>query len=224
LWRVHIRVPARRGEDYGRFLQRLETGLQPVLAQRLASGQLQVLVCGGLPLVHLVQRQLLHDLIWSFVTAFGLVTLTMILAVGGVTRALLAMIPNLLPAVWVFGTLGWLGIKIDVGTMMTASAALGIAVDDTLHFTTRFREALADGLDRRAAVLDALRVCGSAMIQTSLICGFGLLVFSLSPFLPIARFSWMLFAMLMLALVADLVVWPAVLLGPLGRVFESRIR
>ncbi|MBC8351940.1 MAG: hypothetical protein H8E66_08115 [Planctomycetes bacterium] len=58
------------------------------------------------------------------------------------------------------------------------------------------------------------------MIQASLICGLGLLVFGLSDFVPIARFAWVMFAMLMSALVADLIVLPAILLSPLGRTFE----
>ncbi len=44
------------------------------------------------------------------------------------------MFPNLLPVVAVFGSMGWLGIPVNIGCMMTASIALGVAVDDTIHF------------------------------------------------------------------------------------------
>ena len=60
------------------------------------------------------------------------------------------------------------------------------------------------------------------MIQTSLICSLGLVVFAASDFSPIARFGWCMFSLLLLALVADLVVLPAILLSPLGRPFLPR--
>ena len=60
------------------------------------------------------------------------------------------------------------------------------------------------------------------MIQTSLICSLGLVVFAASDFSPIARFGWCMFALLQLALVADLVVLPAILLSPLGSPFLPR--
>ena len=62
------------------------------------------------------------------------------------------------------------------------------------------------------------------MTQTSLICGFGLFVYSFSPFIPISRFGWMMFLMLFAALLGDLILLPALLVGPLGRFFEIRRR
>jgi hypothetical protein len=118
--------------------------------------------------------------------------------------------------------MGWAGFEIEVGSMLTATAALGIAVDDTLHFIAAFGRAMRAGLSRREAVLSAYHRCGAAMIQTSLICGLGLLVFTLSPFVPIARFGWLMGAMLGTALVGDLIILPAVLIGPIGKIFEQR--
>jgi predicted RND superfamily exporter protein len=60
------------------------------------------------------------------------------------------------------------------------------------------------------------------MLQTSVICGVGMLVFVFSSFVPASRFAWMVFILLMTALFADLVILPALLAGPLGRVFIVR--
>ena len=62
-------------------------------------------------------------------------------------------------SVIVFGIMGWADIVVDIGAMMTASAALGIAVDDTLHFVTWFRRGLAQNYSRRTAVLHAFQRC-----------------------------------------------------------------
>ena len=161
------------------------------------------------------------DLITSFMAALVLITIVMIFVMRSIPAGLLCMIPNVLPSVIVFGALGWLGPSIEVGSMMTAGAAVGIAVDDTLHFMTWFQRGLSQGLNRTESVRFAYRSCATAMLQTSLICGLGLLVFALSPFVPIARFGWMLAALLGTALVGDLVILPAILIGPLGAVFRA---
>ena len=60
------------------------------------------------------------------------------------------------------------------------------------------------------------------MLQTSIICGFGMLAFVFSSFVPASRFAWMVFILLMAALFADLLILPALLAGPLGRVFIKK--
>ena len=65
---------------------------------------------------------------------------------------IMSMIPNLLPVVFIFGTLGWLGVKVDIGIMMTASVALGVAVDDTIHFFHNFRRYFDETGDVEVAV------------------------------------------------------------------------
>ena len=135
---------------------------------------------------------------------------------------LVALIPNVAPALIIFGIMGWLGWPAEIGGIMTASAVLGIAVDDSMHLILSFRAAHAQGQDRRMAVLTALRICKPAIVQTSLVCGLGMLVFSFSPFVPIQRFAWLMFALLSIALIADLVLMPALLYSPLGRWFLAR--
>ncbi len=96
-----------------------------------------------------------------------------------------------------------------------------------MHFITWFRRELLDGGTVRQAVRYAYRRCSAAMLQTTLVCTLGLLVFALSPFAPMQRFAWCMFALLGIALIADLVVLPAILLSPFGRPFmpkATRIR
>jgi predicted RND superfamily exporter protein len=105
---------------------------------------------------------------------------------------------------------------------MTASAALGIAVDDTVHVLTWFRRGIARGLSRYDAIREAFAHCAGAMVHTSLICACGLMVFALSTFVPILHFAWLMFFLLMAALLGDLVLLPAILAGPLGVFFVQR--
>ncbi len=244
LWRVSGRAYAGAGLDYTEVMDDLSKQVDPII--RIADAQgfpgVTAVYCGGVPLVQKAQDQMLLDLINSFLVAFAFIAGMMIILMLGlayndlrasesivtsgailvrsVFAGLLSMIPNILPCVAVLGSMGLAGMTIEIGSMMTASVALGIAVDDTLHFITWFRRGLSDGKSRRDAVAVAYGRCGAAMVQTSLICGLGLLVFGLSDFVPISRFAWVMFAMLMSALIADLIVLPAILLSPLGMTFE----
>jgi hypothetical protein len=109
---------------------------------------------------------------------------------------------------------------IDIGTVMAPSVALGVTVDDVVHFMLWFRRGIADGLDRRQATMLAYKGCARAMYQSWGVIGIGLSVFSLSPFGPTQRFGHMMLAMLTIALVGNLVFMPALLSGPLGAVFS----
>jgi uncharacterized membrane protein YdfJ with MMPL/SSD domain len=97
--------------------------------------------------------------------------------------------------------------------------ALGVTVDDVVHFMLWFRRGIADGLDRKQAVMLAYKGCARAMYQSWGVIGIGLSVFSLSPFGPTQRFGYMMLSMLTIALVGNLVLMPALLSGPLGAVF-----
>ncbi|TWU31380.1 hypothetical protein [Novipirellula artificiosorum] len=105
---------------------------------------------------------------------------------------------------------------------MTASVAMGVAIDDTLHFLTFLHRRLDAGLSRGESVLRAHGHCGRAMAQTTLVCGAGLALFAFCAFVPMARFAWMMVVLLAAALVGDLVRLPAILLGPLGKYFDPR--
>ena len=117
-------------------------------------------------------------------------------------------------------SLGWWGIAVDIGAMMTASVALGVAVDDTMHYLAWFRQGLDEGHDRKGAAMLAYERCATAMSQTTLIGGLGLAVFAFSTFTPTQRFGMLMLVLLFAALFGDLIFLPAMLTGPLGRFFD----
>jgi uncharacterized membrane protein YdfJ with MMPL/SSD domain len=141
---------------------------------------------------------------------------------NGVAAGLVSMIPNVFPVLVVFGVMCHLNIEIDIGTMMTASVAMGVAVDDTIHFLSWFRAHLDEGMTRVEAVIQSYRRVGPAMTQTTIVGGLGLFVFALSTFTPTQRFGTLMLVMLVAALAGDLILLPALLAGPAGRFFKPR--
>ena len=150
-------------------------------------------------------------LLQSCLVSTLLISLVVIIALRSVFLGLTAMLPNLFPIVFSFGAFGYLQPSLDIGSIMTASIAMGIAVDDTIHFMYWFRKAGILKLSRVDAIKMAIRKCGRAVLATSLICGFGFLVYFFCDFMPVARFGQLLFFMLAAALVGDLFFLPALL-------------
>jgi predicted RND superfamily exporter protein len=174
---------------------------------------------GVVPVVYKAQRTLLDNLISSIAWAFVMIAIVLVFVLRSPSAALVSMLPNVFPVVVIFGLMGWLGIQVDVGSMMTASVAMGIAVDDTIHFLTWYRRGLDEGLDRMQAIWGAYRRVARAMAQTTAIAGLGMAVFALSTFTPTQRFGTLMLALMAAALVGDLVFLPALLVGPFGRLF-----
>lgn len=207
-------------------------------------GEMDVVYTGVVPVVYKAQRTLLVSLIESVAWAFVLIAIVMSCLLSparsflsglrpsnllrGIASGMVSMIPNVFPVVIIFGFIGWsdliLGKKIlvDIGTMMTASVAMGVAVDDTIHFLTWFRDGLRRGLDRREAIFVAYKHVAPAMTQTTVIAGLGLSVFALSTFTPTQMFGTLMLALLGAALIGDLIFLPALLASPLGRIFTMR--
>lgn len=178
---------------------------------------------GMVPLVYKTQHELINGLTASLVMAFFLIAFVFVVILRSVPGALIAMLPNIFPVVIVFGFMSWAGILVDVGTMMTASVALGVAVDDTMHYLTWFSEGVASGMRPKEAALNAYRRCAPAMTQSTLIAGLGLFSFAFSTFVPTQRFGILMLAILSAALMGDLIFLPALLTcGPFGRFFLHR--
>ncbi|MEO2034054.1 MAG: MMPL family transporter [Planctomycetaceae bacterium] len=180
-------------------------------------------VTGLIPVFLRTQQAVLESLINSFGMAFALIAIVMMILFRSLRAGLITMLPNLMPVIIVFGALSWARLRVDIGTMITASVALGIAVDGTLHLITWFQELLKQGKTIPESVAGALSHCGPAMLQTSAIIGLGMVALLPAELLLISRFGWMLAALIFAALVADIVLLPALLAGPLGTLIQRSI-
>ncbi|MCA9262844.1 MAG: MMPL family transporter [Planctomycetales bacterium] len=182
----------------------------------------QVVYTGLVPVVYKAQRTLLNNLIKSTIWAFVSISVVMMLLLRSFRAGIVSMLPNIFPVLVVFGAMGWTKVLVDIGSMMTASVAMGVAVDDTIHFLTWFRRGLDEGRDRNEAIMLAYERCASAMTQTTMIAGLGLSVFALSTFTPTQRFGVLMLTLMFTALIGDLIFLPAILAGPAGRAFKPR--
>jgi predicted RND superfamily exporter protein len=215
IWRISVRMPQQQHAGFGDEI----AALQGTVQEKLTGSEVPVRVSltGSVVIVQKSQEILLRDLFRSFMTAFGVIAVVMMLMLRSVIGGLIAMAPNLFPTIALFGLMGLLQIPLDIGSVMSASVALGIAVDDTVHLLSRFGSRRARGLGQIRASIGALAQCGWAMFQTTLVCGASLMAYWFSDFVPTSRFSVFMFALLSSALLGVIFLLPTLMASPLGR-------
>lgn len=154
-------------------------------------------------------EKIVYSLAWSIIIAVVAISLVMTLLFKNIRLIIIALIPNVLPLIIVAGIMGFFNIDIKPSTAIIFTIALGIAVDDSIHFLARFRiEYLSRGAVNPALAATTIRT-GRAIIITSiiLIAGFGTLV--TSAFTSTAMMGLMVCTTIFAALVADLFVLPS---------------
>ena len=200
-WRISARITSESEQESDRVLSELKS----------RTDELPVSYTGIAPLLQHAQGQIFHGFWESFATAFLIISLVMITSLRSIGVGLLAMIPNLTPICLVFGCLGWAGMPVDIGMMMTGSIALGIAVDGTFHYLVRYQEDMQECGDSAHAARIALLKTGQPIFTAAAVAAAGMMALTLSDFAPTAMFGYMMAAMLMAALVGDLVLLPVLL-------------
>jgi hypothetical protein len=155
------------------------------------------------------------DIVWGQVTSVtvALVVIFILMSALFVSTKVgfVAMLPNVLPIVMFFGLLGWSGTMLNIGTSIIAAIALGIAVDNTIHYMVRFNRELQVTQDERQSLATALRTVGRPIVYTSGALTLGFLVMRLSDFVPIRDFGALSAATMVAALATNLLLLPALL-------------
>jgi uncharacterized protein len=147
----------------------------------------------------------------SFVTAFLTVFAVIFVVFRSARFGVLAIIANALPVGAVLGLMGWLGISLNVATVMVASVALGIVDDDTIHFINRFRRETSAGRGTEAAIEAATMHEGRASLTTAIINSLGYGIMVVSSYKPTAWFGGLLALTMVVAFLAEVLVVPAVI-------------
>ncbi len=212
-WRVTGRVFATEGLSYSEIGKRIASRVEQLVASedlQKSGGHIQV--AGMMPLIENIQMTILIDLFRSLLTAFALIGICILLVLRDLKVAALITILNTFPVIVIFGLMGGMSIPIDIGTMMTAGVAMGIAVDDTIHFICFYKTRVAETGKPTNAIQESIKTCGAAMLQTTFICATGMLVFALSAFVPTKQFGLIMASILATAVVSDLICLPALLL------------
>jgi len=181
-----------------------------------------------------VKKNFSKDIVWD-VTGLGIVisesshqltsgqvkslAITMVLVFGIMFLLFLsskvgfiAIVPNLFPIIINFGIMGWFGVELSMVTSLIASIAIGLAVDDTIHYLVRYNREFRKDLDEKRALRATIMHMGRPIIATTLSISIGFSILILSSFKPTAIFGIMMMITMFSALIADLILLPSLML------------
>lgn len=163
------------------------------------------------------EELLIQGQVRSLWVAIGLIFLLMLVLWRSLSAAVLCMIPNLSPIILIFILMGGLGIWLDMATVMIASVAVGIAVDDTIHVFHGYSKRVAAGVRPSWALARTYRQAGRAITATTLVLSAQFFLLFSSAFVPTAEFGLLTTIGLLAALIFDLLLLPAILILLTGK-------
>jgi predicted RND superfamily exporter protein len=210
-------------EDYSRLRLLVRhglTGSDEVLAavrdiENFAAGHLDsalaVRVTGSSYLSALAADSLAVGQAQSLLLMLLVIFLLVALLFVDLRAGLIALLPNLLPVLIVFAVMALAGVPLNTGTAMVAAIAVGISIDDTMHFLVRYRQEMRQSPSYRLAVFSTLEEEVRPILSTSVALAMGFGVLWLSSFPPVAHFGALSALVMLLALLTNLILTPALL-------------
>jgi predicted RND superfamily exporter protein len=158
-----------------------------------------------------LQKDVTNTLIYSLSLTLLIVSIMMLLIFKRPKILWILLLPNILPVILVLGVIGWLGLTIDMGVAISGAIIIGVAVDDSIHFLMKYFEARKRGLSMQETLDEVLHYAGKAILFTTIVLSLAFSVFAFSTFAPKQNFGIVTATALVIALITDLFLLPALL-------------
>lgn len=166
---------------------------------------------GIVDLISVTYIGLMDTTIVSYTLAFVIISILMIIVVGEFKLGIVSMLPNLAPIIFVLGCMSLIGTPLEVMTVLIGSVAIGLAVDDTIHFINSYQRSLAQTKNFEIALRETLDTTGSALLVTTLSLSGGFIVLAASNMMMVSNFGMAVSVALAFALAFDFFLLPALI-------------
>jgi predicted RND superfamily exporter protein len=204
--RLTMRIPFCDAAQYPALFDDLERGVEHILGPDF---EFQLTGLGSI--AGRMLPAVMQTMAKSYAIALAVITPLMVLLIGSLRIGLMSMIPNLAPILLTLGLMGWTGIPLDSFTLMVGSIAIGLAVDDTIHFLHNFRRYYGRSGDVPEAVRETLASTGQALLFTSLVLSSGFFLYMLASMNNLFYFGLLTGFTIIAAFLADLILAPALM-------------
>lgn len=204
--RITIKKPFVDGVLYPDYLHAMETGFKDIVGDRA-----EVTFTGVITILAGGVKVLIGDTIRAYLLAFLIISPLMMLLVGSVRTGLISMIPNLAPIVITMALMSLLKIPLDAFTLLIGCIALGLAVDDTIHFMHNFQRYYARTGNAELAVRETLRTTGKALMITSLVLSGAFFINMLGTMYNLQDFGLLTGFCIIVAFMADVTLAPSLM-------------
>ena len=190
------------------LLTKINTDLREIIKNKETTYQLSNLMV----LYNNMLQSLFNSQISTLGTSVVILSIMFFILFKSSKVVFIALVSNIIPIFLLFGIMGWLNIPLDIMTITIAAIAIGIAVDDTIHFIHRFEEEFKLDKDYINAMKRAHNGIGHAMYYTTIIIVIGFSILMLSNLVPTIYFGLLTGVIMINVLAADLLLLPKLLL------------
>lgn len=195
-------------------IERILKDLKPKINAIFPADKYDVQLTGNSVVFLKGTNYLVKNLFSSLLLAIVVITILMALIFSSFRMILISLIPNIIPQILTAGMMGYFGISIKPSTILIFSIALGISVDNTIHFLSRYRLQLKhNNWKIKESVLGALKETGYSMIYSAIVLFFGFSIFTLSSFGGTEALGYLVSFTLFVALFSNIFVLPSLLLS-----------
>ncbi|MCV6607289.1 MAG: MMPL family transporter, partial [Campylobacterales bacterium] len=201
----YLRITKKGTKPFKELKESLEQELQKNLPH------LKATLTGGAVLANESADNIAKGQVYSILMALGVIFVVLSALFFSFKIGFLALFPNIGAIAIFFGILGWLSIPISVTVSVIAAIALGIGVDDTIHFLSHYNEKVKETRDEKESSLKTLQLIGKPMIYTTLTLSLGFIVFGLSDMESQVLFGVLTAVTLLVCLITDLNLLPSIM-------------
>ncbi len=202
--RVLLRAPERMGT-------REKAELIECVQETAVDAHPEAEVTGYYVLLTKLIESLLSDQWTTFAVAIVAMFVMMLIAFRSVALTLAVLVPNILPVLVLFGAMGWLGVKVNMGAAMIAAVSLGLSVDGSIHYVMSYQRARHGGTSVGEALRQTQNTVGRAAVFATLALVVGFTTLCLSEFIPTVYFGTLVSLSMVGGLIGNLIALPVLI-------------
>lgn len=204
--RLTLKVPWMEAGEY----TELGDEIKKLVVDELGS-DVEVTVTGMVPLFQRTLVAAMDSMSMSYITAFILITIIMVVMLGSLKVGLVSMIPNVLPVVMALAFMSITDMPLDIFTMLVGAIIIGLSVDDTVHYFYNFAKYHAQGVGVQKSIEMTMLGTGRAMIATTIVLSLGFFIYMFATMTNLINFGILTGGAIIIALLADILLAPALL-------------
>ena len=204
--RLTLKLPWMDAGKYGN----LDKELEKLFRQELGN-DVEITITGMIPLLQRTMGASMHTMASSYLIAFIMITIMMILILGSFKVGMASMIPNVLPVVMTLAIMDVFDMPLDIFTMLVGAIIIGLSVDDTVHFFHNFSRYHHKGVGTKRAIEETMLGTGRAMVATTIVLSLGFYIYIFATMSNLVNFGILTGTAILIALLSDILIAPALL-------------
>ncbi len=204
--RVTFKLPWMEAGEYEELSQELISLMKSELGS-----DVEITITGMVPLFQRTLSAAMSSMATSYITAFILIAIMMMILLGSFKIGLTSMIPNVLPVIMALGFMAIVDMPLDMFTMLVGAIVIGLSVDDTVHFFHNFAKYHREGFSTRESVIKTMTGTGRALVATSVVLSLGFFVYMFASLSNLINFGILAGGSITIALISNIILGPALL-------------